>query len=133
MTTLAPLPPIAGSAPFRKQMGTALQKQLGKAWIVFPDIAPVNAITKPTLRLQRLSVARTPAAPAGLRRSVYQLDAISNQVIAESREDYLDGLVDDVLAALDDLGIIWTACDRGIYNGTNPVYSITINASNARS
>lgn len=131
--TTTPLPPIAGSAAFRKQLGTSLQTALGRKWVVFPDGKPINTITKPTLILERTSLTRSPAAPAGLRRSTYTLVAISNQTIADTKEDYLDGLIDDVLKALDDLQLTWSACERATFNGTNPCYQITFTASNNRS
>lgn len=130
MAVVAPLAPTVGSKAMRKDLGVKLQSALGKSWSVFPDEPPVNTITKPTLILQRTNLAH--GQGMGLSKSTYTLIAISNQTVAETREDYLDDLVDAVTGVLDDLSIIWSTADRAVWNTTNPCYQITFTSSNSR-
>ena len=128
---VTPLAPTTGSKALRKDLGVKLGAALGKGWVIFPDEPPVNTITKPTLILERAKVEHGVAM--GLSKSTYTLVAISNQVIANSREDYLDDLIDQVMGALDELTILWSTAERAVWNGTNPAYKITFTATNTRS
>jgi len=118
-----------GSASFRKQIADGLKKSLGRGWAVFPDAKPVNAITRPTVLMERTSFTKP---NMGSYQSTYTVLVIGNQTVAETKEDVLDGLVDTAAQALEDLGLIWQSAERAVYNGTNPCYKFTILASNTR-
>lgn len=127
---IVPLIPVTGSSALRKQLAGSLDGALGQGWAVFPDDSPKNLITRPTLILERTSLAH--GKSMGTSTSTYTLIAISNQVVADSKEDYLDELIDQLTGVLDDLNILWSKCDRAVYNGTNPCYQITFTSTNSR-
>lgn len=121
-----------GGAALRKLIASGLKTELGRNWIIFPALPPVNAITKPTIVFQRQSLIKTPEAPQAYFTGTYALIVISNKSVAETSEDYLDSLLDPVLEALEDLGFPWQTADRQVWNDTNPAYKVTLTALSKR-
>lgn len=132
MSTLTVMDPVTGSAAFRKNISTGLTKALGRKWSIFPDGKPNQTITKPTVLLQRTSVTRVPRVANSQTTSLYSIILICDQTISETREDYLDGLFDQLADALEDLGLPFTQSERAEWNGTNPCYTFTIIANTHR-
>lgn len=120
-----------GGAALRKQLAAGLKPLLPKSWIIFPDAQPVNAVARPTLLMQRSALVKSTGAP-GWFESTYSLLIVSDQTIAETREDYLDNLLEELIEGLDTLLILWSRAERGVFNGTNPSYSVTMTAINNR-
>lgn len=128
---LIPLPTeVETSSAFRKAIATSIASGLDSSWLVLAADRPINRITRKTVFLERTLIA--PGKAMGLKNSTYVLVAISPQSIAETKEDFLDDLVDDLTGVLDDLKIFWSTAERAVWNDTNPAYKITFIAQNAR-
>jgi len=106
----------------RAVLAERLQESLGKSWSVIDQPRTVDQIARPTLVLERDRVERAPGAPIGHTIdtfSLYMLDARTDD------EDNLDGLLEDVLDALDTIKAPWQSAARGVYKN-QPGYVITL-------
>lgn len=124
--------PVTGSAGLRKAIAAALAKRLGSSWAIFPAADAANKFTKPTLLLERTLLTRLKSAPQGFHESTYTLIVVSPRSIANTKEDYLDGLCDDVLEGLEANSIPWQTAERAVFSDTYPCYKITLTGLNQR-
>jgi hypothetical protein len=117
-------------ATARVDLGAALAGWLGEGYSVFPDVQPIDDVTKPTLLLVRTRVEKLPSAPMGAWLNTLALYVIVPQ---HAGEDALDQALEDVLEALDEAAETkWDSAERETWNDTNPAYAITLTTHSTR-
>lgn len=114
----------------RTDVTTLLATELGDDAVVtgFPR-TPENPSTR------RVYVGVQRVEPPNVACPVYvtTLDVFAVSPLTEpgAGDDAADDLADAVLTVLDDHGIVWTSCDRAVWNGTHPAYQISVEMRNA--
>lgn len=100
--------------------------------VVVPYARQVDAPAKSTVMVRVDEVRR--AATQGSREYVFALVLIAGQTAAGPGDDELDGLLEDVLYALETGagGLLWTQAVRATYESANPAYEVRLTVTMRR-
>ena len=88
----------------------------------------IDPPARPTVMVRVDEVIRPPALPSGCRAYRFALVCIAAQTDPGGpADDELDGLLEDVLHALDTgTDLTWENATRAVYNDTNPAYEVAV-------
>ena len=88
----------------------------------------IDAPSKPTVMVRIDEVTRPAGLPQGCRAYKFALVLIAALTDpGGSADDELDGLLEDVLHAVDTgTDLTWESASRAVYNDTNPAYEVSL-------
>jgi hypothetical protein len=115
----------------RAEVVAALDAAMPADVVVLPYSRQIDPPSQSTVMV-RIDTVAPSAATGGARDYTFALVLIAAQVTPGPADDELDDLLEDVLAALDDVaasGLRWTEATRAVYAQSNPAYEVTVTAT----
>ncbi|MET4053588.1 hypothetical protein ABID81_002966 [Frigoribacterium sp. PvP054] len=95
----------------RQQLADALKPALPAAWVLVPYSRNLDVLSKVTVMLHASRIERAPAAPMGALVSQFTITVIDPQDDPTRAWGALDDEVMELIFALDELGVQWTAAE----------------------
>lgn len=111
----------------RTQFYALLEEHLPEDVVLLPYARDIDPPAKPTVMVRIDQVAPSTVA-GGLRDYRFGLVLVAAKTTAGPGDDELDGLLEDVLFALEQAssaGITWSTANRATYKEANPAYEVT--------
>lgn len=116
----------------REALAAALKPILPKAWAVIDTARSVDKLPKTTVQLFQRSITRLPAAPIGKHYVGFVVEISAPEQGVERAEDRLDEEIDDLIHAIDTLGIGWTEATKFASKAQRIGYQITLNVISSK-
>lgn len=96
----------------RKSLADALKPILPRGWAIVDSSRSVDDVEKTVVQVQMLRMSRLPAAPIGKHLIGMLITISAPEQSVQRAEDRLDEHIDDLVHALDELGIRWTGAEK---------------------